>query len=185
MDDLFENRVFQYLRPAFLAAGYLESDIVFGYQNGAQLTGDYVVISLAQFNEDMNPEVRNKYADNVDILQEEHVYYRHLVTCSIDLFGNQAMHRARMVKSLLFTTDQKELAQKNFLGFVRYTPTQRVPYVVNNAYDGRAVFDLQMYYTVVEINSVGTIGQVTVIGDLDDGAYTINETIQEPDFISP
>ena len=175
-----EEKLYKYLSLALLNIGYLPDNIYFGYQDGAALTGNHVIMNIAEISEDLPPEIRDIYLHNPAQQIEENIIYRNKVTISVDVRGDNILQNAQRLKALFFSTEMKELAQKLTLGFVRYTPTRTIPIVLKNRHQMRAVFDLEIYHTEIETIAISTIGSVRIIGHDQLNRELMDKTITEP-----
>jgi len=185
MHDVLEQKIYNYLSPALIAIGYSADQISFGYENGASLLGDYVVLTVESSDNDDPIERIEEYLDNPSVTTEEVMIYRGQVAVAVDLYGSNVLKNAQRLKARLFSSDQILLAQRENLGFVNFTQTRSLPRVMEQEYEHRAVFTLNLNYTELEVITVGTIGQVTVIGVDEDDEVIVDETISEPGFVAP
>jgi len=185
MHSVLEGKIYRYLEPAFIAVGYTAEQIAFGYENGAALIDDYITMTITGSSKDLPVEVLDEYLDNPGLTVEEHMIYRGEIAVAIDFYGTDTLRKAQRVKARLASSDQILLAERENLGFVGFTQTQSLPRVMEQAYEERSVFTLNLNYTEVETITVGTIGQVRVTGVDEDDEVIVDETIQEPGFVAP
>jgi len=180
VDSQLEQRLYEYFEPMLVLCGYSIDQIIFGYQNGAQPLDDFAVINITDIVEDMPNEVRYDYIDNPEKTINEDVYYRNVVTISLELNGAEVFARARKAKSLMYSSEQTEAAQRLKLGFVGYTKTVNLSLIQQQSFLNRVSFSVTFNSIDVERIDLATIGQVTVIGHDDSGRLMMDKTFIEP-----
>ena len=180
MTDLnVEKSVFQYLSVPLIDLGYAKDKIAFTYENAPQLTGDYVILSIQSYQEDRKPERRYKYIENTDKKLKEQILYRGTITVSVDFWGDKALESCRRLKSLLYSTEIIELAQKLNLGLQQTGTIRNLSSIWDTKYVSRGSYEINLHYSEAEEVLIETFGKTTVIGS---GRVQVDKTIEEENY---
>jgi len=198
-----QRNVFSWLEPIYTHLGFdPSSNVTWANENAVRpdMT-HWIAMSLTNVNNVTNNEVRIKTnavdADRVD----EVIYKRSVVSLRINIFGEDAMVIANYIQQMISLDEHVESAGSLGIGYVSTSVTQDLSDIISGQFKTRAMFSILFNHTdrigdssVVEPvplipslpsvtqldTSVGTIGQVTIIGDDQDGKEIINKTIVEP-----
>ncbi len=170
------DSLYAYLQPVCAATGTPE--LVFGYDNGVEANGDYIVVDIKKITSDSNPEVI--YLLKEDVLNNECVLYRGTASIALDIYTEkQALFVAEQIKANLRRERTHELALKHCLGLVSCGDTLNLSSVQNGRYRHRTQFELNINYVFSYKSEDITVGQLTVKGDVDNKKYLVEETISD------
>lgn len=183
LDAFYQLKLFDYVEPSLILAGYVTGNIYYGYQDGDRELTDYCIINLTSIDDDVPSEVVYEYTDdpinNPSKQIEEHVIYRARLQFTLDFFGNEAMSRARHMRALFASTAMIELAQSQNIGFVKYGDMANISEIVNVKYQNRIAFPVTVNISFTYTQLIGTYGQVRVAGTTQAGGPTMDKIITE------
>lgn len=173
-----QEKLFNYLNPVCVLSGI--DNMIFDYENGVQLKGDFVAIDIQNITTDNKPEVL--YIQNTlnPIINDEVIRYRGIVSFGVDVYSkNQAIFIAEGIKANLWRGRAIEEAQREGLGFINYGNTQNLSAIQDGKFRHRAQFLMNVSFVFDHTLDETTVGTVSVKGDFNDGEYLTDITITE------
>ena len=174
------DKLYDYLNPMCIAAGINDGNLVFDYDNGVKLEGDFVAIDINSIVTDGHPEVVYRQSQGNPLKNDEIIKYKGTVAFGIDVYSaSQAIFKAEEIKSHIWRGKSIEEAQRQGLGFVSHGDTLNLSATQNGRYKHRSQFAMVVNFAVDHVIEETTIGTVGVKGSLDEGKYLIDVTISE------
>ena len=179
LHTVLTEKLYDYLLPICTDAGV--PDIIFDYDNGVEQEGDFIAIDIRSILGAGRPEVTYKPIEgSLDHENEEIVSYRGSIAFAIDIYSNdQALFIAQEIKTGIWREKAREKAMELNLGFVTFGDILNLTATQNGRFRSRAQFSITMNYVNESSIVDTTIGTVTVLGDIDEGKYLIEETITD------
>ena len=172
------DKLYDYLIPICTDASI--PTITFDYE-GVEKDGDFVAIDIRSIETDHRPEVTYKPIEgSLDHENEEIINYRGSVTFAVDVYSTtEAIFKAQELKMGIWREKAREEAMKLNLGFVLYGDTINLTATQDGRFRSRAQFSMTMNFVTESSQVDTTIGTVTILGDIDEGKYQIEETITD------
>ena len=175
-----QDKLYEYMSVALRDTGIDTNNIIFDYEQGVQLNGNFVALDLRAVTSDSRPEVLYIPQVSQPLINDEIVRYRGTVQMGVDVYSSDnAIFIAEQIKANLWRGSTREEANRQNLGFVNTGDTLNLSATQEGRFRYRAQFQLDVNYAVDHKIDETTIGTVNVKGDLDDGKYLINVTVTE------
>lgn len=173
------EKLYDYLEPICAGAGI--QAIIFDYENGVNVSGDYVAIDIRNITTDGRPEVVYKPIEGSATYEnDEIVNYRGMVSFAIDIYStSEAIFKAEELKIGMWRERAVEEAYKLNLGLVSYGETTNLTATQDGKYKGRSQFLVNINFTHASKTTDTTIGTVRIVGDVEDGTCSVDETVKD------
>ena len=198
-----QRNVFDWLSPIFTQIGF-DPNINVTWANENAVRPDlthWIAMSFTNVLSTTPNETRIKTnAHDLDRVDEV-VFKRSVVTLRINIYGDDSMVIGNYIQQYMQLNDNIENAGRLGIGYVATSPSQDLSELISGNFKSRTMFEITFNHTdrigdssvtepeplipslptVAQIDtSVGTIGQVTIKGENQDGDEIINTTIVEP-----
>jgi len=179
LHTILTGQLYDYFLPIFTSADI--PNIIFDYDNGVEQEGDFVAIDIQRIAVIGKPSVVYKPIQGSENHEnEEIVSYRGTVFFAVDIYSeDETMFIGQEAQIEMERERTVEQARKLNLGLVNYEDIINLTATQEGRFRSRAQFSVAMNFVSESSKIDGTIGTVTIKGDIDEGKYLIEETITD------